>query len=74
MGWGDAKFVALGGAVLGMHGGAVLGMQTALLAFALACFLATIVSVIRDRGKAPIAFGPYLVGAVGVAMAFQMHG
>lgn len=66
MGWGDAKFVAFGGAVL--------GMQTAVLAYALACFAATIVSIIRDRGKAPVAFGPYLVGATAIAIIFSVHG
>jgi prepilin signal peptidase PulO-like enzyme (type II secretory pathway) len=66
MGWGDAKLVALGGAVL--------GMQTGVLAFALACFAATIVSVIRDRGKSPVAFGPYLVASLAVAIAVQVHG
>jgi len=66
MGWGDVKLVALGGAVL--------GMQASILVFALACFAATAVSVIRDRGKSPIAFGPYLVAAVILAMAVQEHG
>ncbi|MEO6912397.1 MAG: prepilin peptidase [Candidatus Baltobacteraceae bacterium] len=66
MGWGDAKLVALGGAIL--------GMQTGVLVFALACFAATIVSVVRDRGKSPVAFGPYLVASVAIAIAFQVHG
>lgn len=66
MGWGDVKFVALGGAIV--------GMQASLLVFALACFAATAVSVIRDRGKSPVAFGPYLVAAVILAMAVQEHG
>lgn len=66
MGWGDAKLVALGGAVL--------GMQSAVLVFALACFAATIVSVIRDRGKTPVAFGPYLVASVAIAIVIQVHG
>jgi Flp pilus assembly protein protease CpaA len=66
MGWGDAKFVAFGGAIL--------GMQTAVLTFALACFAATIVAVFRDRGKSPVAFGPYLVGATAVAIAITIHG
>lgn len=66
MGWGDAKFVALGGAVL--------GMETAIFAFAVACFLATIVAVIKDRGKSPVIFGPYLISAVAISIAFQVHG
>ena len=65
MGWGDAKLVALGGAIL--------GMQSAVLVFALACFAATIVSVVRDRGKSPVAFGPYLVASVAIAIAVQVH-
>jgi prepilin signal peptidase PulO-like enzyme (type II secretory pathway) len=66
MGWGDAKLVAFGGAVL--------GMQSALLGFALACFAATFVSVLRDRGKTPVAFGPYLVAAIAIVIAVQVHG
>ncbi len=66
MGWGDAKLVAFGGAVL--------GMQTAVLVFALACFAATIVSVIRDRGTTPVAFGPYLVASVAITIALSVHG
>ncbi len=65
MGWGDAKFVALGGAII--------GMQSSLLVFALACFVATVASVIRDRGKTPVAFAPYLVASVAVAIALQVH-
>ncbi len=66
MGWGDAKLVALGGSII--------GMQASVLVFALACFAATAVSVIRDRGKSPVAFGPYLIAAVILAMAVQEHG
>ncbi|HVA38902.1 MAG TPA: A24 family peptidase [Candidatus Dormibacteraeota bacterium] len=66
MGWGDAKLVALGGAVL--------GMQTAVLAFAVACFVATVVAVVRDRGKTAVAFAPYLVASIVIAMVLQVHG
>jgi len=61
MGWGDAKLVALGGAVL--------GAQTSLIAFALACFAATIVARLNGRRGTPVAFAPYLVVAVAVALA-----
>ncbi len=65
MGWGDAKLAALTGAVL--------GLQSSLLALALACFAATIVSVIRDRGAKPIAFAPYMIVATLAAIAVSVH-
>jgi leader peptidase (prepilin peptidase)/N-methyltransferase len=65
MGWGDVKFVALGGAVL--------GAQAALLAFALSCFAAGIVARVRGRKGTPIAFAPYLVVAVAAALAFGAY-
>lgn len=56
MGWGDAKFVAFGGALTG---------HNALLAFGVACLVATIVGAVRYRSlPTPIAFAPYLVAAV----------
>ncbi len=66
MGWGDAKLAALVAAVLGLQG--------SLLTLALACFAATIVSVVRDRGTRPIAFGPYIVVATLVAIVTTVHG
>lgn len=60
MGWGDVKLVALGGAVL--------GAQAAVLAFALACIVAVIVSFARGRRAGPIAFAPYLAAAIGLAI------
>lgn len=65
MGWGDAKLVALGGAVL--------GAQTSLIAFALACFAATIVARLTGRRGTPVAFAPYLVVAVVVALASGLY-
>ncbi len=65
MGWGDAKLAALTGAVL--------GLESSMLALALACFAATVVSVIRDRGTKPIAFAPYIIVAIVMAMAFSVH-
>ncbi|MBC5799111.1 MAG: prepilin peptidase [Candidatus Eremiobacteraeota bacterium] len=60
MGWGDVKLVALGAAVL--------GWQTSLLAFAVACLLAAGVAALRGRCRAPIAFAPYLVASIAVAL------
>lgn len=66
MGWGDAKLAALGGALL--------GAAPALFAFAVACMLAVTLSLLRDRtGKTPIAFGPYLVGAIAVGILYSAH-
>jgi prepilin signal peptidase PulO-like enzyme (type II secretory pathway) len=65
MGWGDAKLVALGGAVL--------GAQAALLAFAISCFAAGVVSRLSGRRGTPIAFAPYLVAAVAVALAIGAY-
>lgn len=66
MGWGDAK--------LAMLTGAALGLQSSLLALAVACFAATVVSVIRNRGTKPIAFAPYIVVAVLLAFGVSVHG
>ena len=60
MGWGDVKLAALGGALLGLGG--------ALVAFAGACFVAAAVGLIRRRRREPIAFAPYMAGALAVAM------
>jgi len=60
MGWGDVKLVALGGALL--------GVQTAVLAFALACLAAVVLSYARGRRSGPIAFAPYLAAAIGLAI------
>lgn len=60
MGWGDVKLVALGAAVL--------GAQTATLAFAIACVAAVLVAFLKHRSAQPIAFAPYLVGAIAIAI------
>ncbi len=60
MGWGDVKLVALGAAVL--------GPQSSLLAFAAACLVAAGVAALRGRCAAPIAFAPYLVASIAVAL------
>ncbi|HEY9085981.1 MAG TPA: A24 family peptidase [Candidatus Tyrphobacter sp.] len=66
MGWGDAK--------LAMLGGAALGLPISLLTLAIACFAATVVSVIRSRGAQPIAFAPYIVIAMFLALGISIHG
>lgn len=66
MGWGDAK--------LAMLTGAALGLQSSLLTLAVACFAATVVSVIRNRGTQPIAFAPYIVVTVLLAFGMTVHG
>lgn len=66
MGWGDAK--------LAMLTGAALGLQVSLLTLAVACFAATLVSVIRNRGTQPIAFAPYIVVAMLFAFGLSIHG
>ncbi|GAC1498461.1 MAG: hypothetical protein NVS1B2_21460 [Vulcanimicrobiaceae bacterium] len=60
MGWGDVKLVALGAAAL--------GFATAVLAFAVAGVIAVAIAVVRGRRSEPIAFAPYLAGAIAVAL------
>jgi prepilin signal peptidase PulO-like enzyme (type II secretory pathway) len=60
MGWGDVKLAALGGAIL--------GAQTATFAFAVSCLAAVLIAHLRGQRGAPIAFAPYLVAAIAVAM------
>jgi prepilin signal peptidase PulO-like enzyme (type II secretory pathway) len=65
LGWGDVKLAALGGALL--------GMQTAILAFAVAAIGAIVIARIRRRTNEPIAFGPYLVTAIALPLAFLVR-
>ncbi len=65
MGWGDAKLVALGGAVL--------GAQASLVAFALSCLAAGIVARLTGRRGTPVAFAPYLVIAACGALAIGVY-
>lgn len=66
MGWGDAKLAGVAGAVLGMPWSfGVLGV---------ACLAATIASIVRDRGKSPVAFGPYISVSVLLSIAAMVHG
>lgn len=62
MGWGDAKLVALGGALL--------GAETATLAFSGACLAAALIHYARGERTRAIAFAPYLVTAIGIAIPF----
>ena len=64
MGWGDVKLVALGGAVL--------PFPTAILAFSAACVFAVCVTLVRKRKGEPIAFAPYLAGAIGLALTLNL--
>ena len=65
MGWGDAKLAALAGALL--------GLPWSLGILGIACFAATIVSIARNRGTQPMAFAPYIVIAVIIAVAFTVR-
>lgn len=64
IGWGDAKFASLGGALVG------LGPAT--LAFVVASFLAAAITWLKYRQRnVPVALGPYLVGAIAFCIALQ---
>jgi prepilin signal peptidase PulO-like enzyme (type II secretory pathway) len=63
MGWGDVKLAALGGVAL--------GWQPMIPFFASACLVASAVALIRRRKDEPIAFAPYLAGAIGVALTIS---
>ncbi len=61
MGWGDVKFAALAGGVL--------GIESAIVAFSVASLAAAAFAVARGRREEPIAFVPYLAGSAAVALA-----
>jgi prepilin signal peptidase PulO-like enzyme (type II secretory pathway) len=63
MGWGDAKLAAVGGGLL--------GARDATLAFTLASVAAYIVARASGKTKEPIAFGPFLVGSIVIALALE---
>jgi len=63
MGWGDAKLVAISGAVLGLP----LGF----LALAAACAVAAVLHrLLRGKGS-PIAFAPYIAAATALALPLR---
>ena len=63
MGWGDAKLVAISGAVLGLP----LGV----LALAAACAVAAVLHrLLRGKGS-PIAFAPYIAAATALALPLR---
>lgn len=62
MGWGDVKLITLGGAVL--------GLETAMIAAAGACLIAGSLAILRKRKSQPIAFAPYLAGAIATGLLF----
>jgi len=64
MGWGDVKLAALAGAVL--------GPPAAMLAIAGACLVAVFIAAVRKRRSEPIAFAPYLCGAIAASLALPI--
>lgn len=60
MGWADVKLAALAGAIL--------GAQMALLALAAACIAAVLYAHARKAPAKPIAFAPYIAGAIAAAI------
>ena len=62
MGWGDVKLATFGGVLLGAY--------PAMLSFLAASLLAVIIASARRNRNEPFAFGPYLAGAIGVALAY----
>lgn len=65
MGWGDVKLAALGGAVL--------GAELSLVSFMLACAVAVVVNYAMLRKRGAIALGPYLAGAIALAIPFGLN-
>ncbi len=61
MGWGDAKLVALAGAVL--------GAPLALLMMAAACLAALVGYRLKGIRQGPIAFAPYIAAFIGIGVA-----
>jgi hypothetical protein len=61
LGWGDVKLATLGGVLLGAY--------AAIWSFIAVSLLVVVVAWARGRRSEPIAFGPYLAGAIGVTLA-----
>lgn len=64
MGWGDAKLVALSGAVL--------GAPLAFFALTIACAVAAGGHWLLRRARSPIAFAPYIAAATAIALPFGL--
>jgi len=62
--WDDAKIAALGGALL--------GVETSIFVLAGACIVAVVVAYGRKRTTEAIVIAPYLIGAIGAAMAVRL--
>lgn len=60
IGWGDVKLAAFGGGLL--------GIETAALAFSAAGLLVGASALLRRRTVKPVAFAPYLISAMVVAL------
>ena len=60
-GWGDAKLVALAGAVL--------GAPLALLMMAAACLAALVGYRLKANRQGPIVFAPYIAAFIGIGVA-----
>jgi len=62
--WDDAKIAALGGALL--------GIETSIFVLAGACIVAVAIAVGRKRTREPIVIAPYMIGAIGAALALRL--
>jgi hypothetical protein len=62
--WDDAKLAALGGALL--------GIETSIFVLAAACIVAVGVAYGRKRTSEAIVIAPYMIGAIGAAMAVRL--
>jgi prepilin signal peptidase PulO-like enzyme (type II secretory pathway) len=65
LGWDDAKLAALAGALL--------GIQTSMLVLASASLGMVLVAVGRNRKRESVAFGPYMIGAIGLALVWRLR-
>ena len=66
MGWADVKLAALAGAAL--------GIQNALIALAAACIVAAVYAYAVQKHSRPIAFVPYIAGAIAAALPLVVTG
>ena len=66
MGWADVKLAALAGAAL--------GIQHALIALAAACIAAAVYTYAVQKRSRPIAFVPYIAGAIAAALPLVVAG